>query len=226
MPFRTCKICPAYRTGAQVLRCSLAAGLIYLPQPGDAEQAPGTAPDQASPIWTAGVGDGFRRGADEWGLSAGAGFGMDAFGPREHHHWWLTSLRYGRMLGGVVGENHWCRGNWQVMGELFGGEQFHPDNAYLVGLTPHLRYNFAAGSRWVPFVDAGAGVTFTDIRNGDLSTTFEFNLQAGGGVRCFLKDDLALTLEYKFIHLSNAHLGIPNLGVNNHTLLLGVSRLF
>jgi len=32
---------------------------------------------------------------------------------------------------------------------------------WVVGLTPHLRYNFATGTRWIPFVDGGAGVTAT-----------------------------------------------------------------
>jgi hypothetical protein len=85
------------------------------------------------------------------------------------------------MFTDVVGQDHWFRGNWELVGEIFGGEQFHPDAAYFVGGGPHLRYNFAAGHRWVPFLDLGAGATATDIRNSDISTTFEFNLQAGAG---------------------------------------------
>jgi lipid A 3-O-deacylase len=72
----------------------------------------------------------------------------------------------------------------------------------------------------------GAGATATDIRNGDLSTTFEFNLQAGVGTAFFLQKDLAATFQYRFIHLSNAGIQFPNLGVNNSTFLLRLSWFF
>jgi len=64
------------------------------------------------------------------------------------------------------------------------------------------------------------------IRNGDLGTTFEFNLQAGAGTHFFVQKDLALTFQYRFIHLSNAGMEFPNLGVNTSTFLLGFSWFF
>ena len=115
------------------------------------------------------------------------------------------------------------RGNWELLADLFGGYQFHPEGVYFAGLSPHLRYNFATRTRFVPFVDVGAGATATDIREPDLSTTFEFNLQGGGGTHYFLRDDLALTFQWRFIHLSNAGIKYTNLGVNNSTFLLGLS---
>jgi hypothetical protein len=78
------------------------------------------------------------------------------------------------MWGGVKGKDHWYRGNWEVRGELFGGAQFSPENDWLVGLTPHLRYNFATGTRWIPFIDAGSGVMATSIGLPDLSGTLQF----------------------------------------------------
>jgi hypothetical protein len=42
-----------------------------------------------------------------------------------------------------------------LVGELFSGLQFHPNDRYFVGLTPLLRYNFATGSRWAPLIDLG-----------------------------------------------------------------------
>jgi len=88
-----------------------------------------------------------------------------------------------------------------------------------------LRYNFATGSRWVPFVDAGAGVTATGIGAPDLSGTFEFNLQAGGGVQWFLKENLAVTFEARYTHWSCAGIHEPNFGLNGVTGLLGI-KLF
>ncbi|MGH7866623.1 MAG: acyloxyacyl hydrolase, partial [Candidatus Dormibacteraceae bacterium] len=109
------------------------------------------------------------------------------------------------------------------------GMQYHPDvdtDGWFIGLTPHLRYNFATGTRWVPFVDAGAGVTAMGISAPDVSGTFEFNLQASTGVRYFLRDNLALTSEVRYMHFSCGGLHSPNLGINTVAVLFGVSWFF
>jgi len=177
-------------------------------------------------LWDSQIGEGFRKGANELSFSLGGGYGLTVFGTREHHDWVLGFVEYGRVLSEVVAKDQWYRGNWELIGDVFGGFQFSPDHAYVAGAAPLLRYNIATGTRWVPFVEAGAGVTSTDIRDGDLSTKFEFNLQAGLGVHYFLKDNWSLTMQWRLIHLSNAGLSSPNLGVNSSTLMLGSSWLF
>ncbi len=177
-------------------------------------------------IWAHGVGEGFVSDTETFGVTVGANNGIAAFGTREAHDLALVSFTYGHMLSGVVGEGHWYRGNPELRLELFTGAQFSPSVEWLVGLTPHLRYNFATGTRWVPFADGGAGVTATGIGPPDLSGTFEFNLQAGGGVHWFLRDNLAVTLESHFIHWSCAGIHKPNLGLNGVTGMLGVTLFF
>jgi len=177
-------------------------------------------------IWENGIGEGFRSDAQSITVGAGVTYGIAAFGSREQHHLAMGSLTYGHMLGGVVGEGHWYRGNPEFRLELFSGAQFQPDTGWLVGLTPHLRYNFATGTRWIPFVDGGAGVTATSIGPPDLSGTFEFNLQAGTGIYWFLKDHLALSLEARYIHWSCAGIHQPNSGLNGVTGLLGLTYFF
>jgi lipid A 3-O-deacylase len=176
--------------------------------------------------WNNEVGDGFRRGVWEAGFSLGGGPGMRILGSRDHHDLALARVFAGWMATDLLADDKWYRGNCEVMGEFFGGVQFYPHKAYVFGLAPVLRYNFATGSRWVPFVDAGAGVTATDIRGRDLSTTFEFNLQGGAGVNYFWRRDRAVTLQYRFLHISNAALDLPNLGVNVSLFSLGVSCFF
>lgn len=130
------------------------------------------------------------------------------------------------MLGPIVGEGHWYRGNPEFRLEIFTGAQFSPNVDWFVGLTPHFRYNFATGTRWIPYFDIGAGVTATGIGPPDLSGTFEFNLQGGGGVHYFLRDNLALTLDVHYTHWSCAGLHKPNLGLNGVTGMLGVTFFF
>jgi lipid A 3-O-deacylase len=110
--------------------------------------------------------------------------------------------------------------------ELFTGARFSPSGEWFVGLTPHLRYNFATGTRCIPLVDGGAGVAATSIGPLDLSGTFEFNLQAGTGIQWFLKDNVALTQEARYVHWSCAGICNPNLGLNRVTGMIGVSFFF
>ena len=177
-------------------------------------------------IWKTRPGEGFRSGATELNVSAGIGLGVKMITGVGIHDWVIGTVDYGWVFSDVVAESHWWRGNWELLGDLFGGMQYRPEGAYFVGIGPHLRYNFAAGHRWTPFVDLGGGVSATDIREPDLSTTFEFNLQAGVGTHYYLCDDLALTFQTRLIHLSNAGLKYPNTGVNNVSFLLGVSWFF
>jgi hypothetical protein len=130
------------------------------------------------------------------------------------------------MLGHVKGEGHWYRGNFEGRLELFGGGQYSPSSEWVIGLTPHLRYNFATGTRWIPFLDGGAGVTATGIGHPDLGGTFEFNLQATAGVHWFVRDNLALTGDVRYMHMSCAGIDDPNHGVNNIAFMIGMTWFF
>ena len=109
---------------------------------------------------------------------------------------------------------------------LTGGPQFSPAADYVIGLAPHLRYEFATGTRWVPFVDAGAGATATGIGAPDLSGTFEFNLQGTVGTHYFIRNNLAITAEARYLHLSCGGMNSPNLGLNGVAGMIGLSWFF
>jgi lipid A 3-O-deacylase len=180
----------------------------------------------ASSIWRAGIGEGFGPCARSITLSAGATYGLADFGSLQKHDLALASVTYGHMLGCVWADNTCFRGNWEFRLELFAGAQFSPSTEWIVGLTPHLRYNFATGTRWVPFIDAGAGVTGTGIGDPDLRTTFEFNVQGGAGVQWFIANNVSINLEARYLHMSNAGIKEPNLGLNGITGLIGISYFF
>lgn len=177
-------------------------------------------------LWEEDVGQGFSSSARSFAVEAGAAKGIAVLGGSQRHDLALLSLSYGHMLGHTVGSDHFYKGNWELRLELFGGSQFAPTSDWVVGVTPHLRYNFATGTRLVPFVDGGAGVTATSISAPDLSNTFEFNLQATLGVHWFIRDDLALTLEVRYLHFSCAGISDPNRGVNGVAGLFGLTFFF
>ena len=176
-----------------------------------------------STIWKGGVGDGFNPGVFETAGAVGVGLGMRVLLSQRAHDLALSSLDFGWIFTDVRAEDRWYRGNWELLAELFGGAQFRPDVDYVAGIGPLLRYNFATGSRWVPFLNVGGGLSATSIRDSDLATTFEYQLQGGGGSHYFLRDNLAVTLQYRFLHISNAGLKYPNLGVNTSTIYLVLS---
>lgn len=211
---------------AVVTPSSLALAEPTSPPPDTAAASQFGVQSSSPSIWERGVGEGFRPDTQSITVSGGGTYGIDAFGSRQRHHLAIGSVTYGHMLGHVVGEGHWWRGNPEFRLELFSGAQYDPGTRWLVGLTPHLRYNFATGTRWIPFVDAGAGVTATSIGPPDLSGTFEFNLQPGTGVQWFIKENLALSLEARYLHMSCAGIHDPNLGLNGVSGLLGIACFF
>jgi hypothetical protein len=199
--------------------------LVATPRLVIAEDEGAYAPE-ANSIWQGAVGEGFRSDVRTFSIEPGVALGVQAFGGRQVHDLALLSLSYGHMLGSVVGSNHWYRGNWEGRLELFAGGQFSPESDPFVGLTPHVRYNFATGTRWIPFADFGAGVTASGVGPPDQSGTFEFNLQANVGTHWFVRDNVALTFEAGFLHMSCAGLHDPNLGVNTVKGMLGMTWFF
>jgi hypothetical protein len=211
---------------------SLTAAADFLQQPPPSVTNSLVAANLSAPestIWRDGVGSGFLGSAQNLTVEAGAAAGMAKLGSHQAHDLGLLSVAYGHMLGGVVGRDHWYRGNFEGRMELFGGMQFRPDvdtDGWLIGLTPHLRYNFATGTRWIPFMDGGAGVTAMGISRPDVSGTFEFNSQASAGVHWFLRNNLALTSEVKYTHYSCAGIHSPNSGINTVAFMFGVTWFF
>jgi len=181
---------------------------------------------QPTGIWQDGIGSGFRKNTIQAGFLVGGGFGTAAFGSREAHDLSFGSVNAGWILTDVIGRDHFFKGNLEVIGELFSGAQFHPRTRYLTGFTPLLRYNIATGTRWVPFLTCGAGLTLTDIGYPDLSGTFQFNSQGGAGTHYFFRENVAFTAEWRWLHVSNAGISEPNHGVNTQMFMAGITWFF
>jgi opacity protein-like surface antigen len=126
----------------------------------------------------------------------------------------FTGVQLGYMFHDPSGPAFW-RGNFEVGVEGFGSGIFDGPGTYIAGMTLWGYYNFVPrGSRFVPFVEGGAGVTFTDIDRNIVGQSFNFNLDLGAGVRYFVSSHWSVNLEYRYQHISNAGLGSRNLGIN------------
>lgn len=179
-----------------------------------------------STIWKDGVGNGFREDTFDAGFALGAGFGTKVFGGSQIHDLALASGSFGWVFTDVVAEDKWWRGNWEWLNEVFSGGQFNGKSRYFVGAMTGLRYNFATGTRWVPFIDGGVGLSGTDMGRPDLGQPFEFNVQAGVGTHYFFRDDTAVTVQYRWLHFSDGGMSDVNKGVNTQMFEAGLTLFF
>lgn len=177
-------------------------------------------------IWREQIGGGFLRHTHMAEFKFSRGFGFSDLGPTQAHDLWLSHLQMGTMLTGVLGRGHWYAGNMEGFGQLISGWQDRPSAAYFFGLNLGLRYHFATGTRFIPYLGFSGGISATDIHAPDLGGTFQFNQQYAAGIRYFFNSRNALSLEYAVMHISSAGLSDPNNGVNAHLVSLGFSRMF
>lgn len=102
-----------------------------------------------------------------------------------------------------------------------------PSTTFGEGASLLLRYNFATGTRWVPFFDVGLGILHWNLRLPRiLATQFNITIQGGPGLHYFATDHLAITGQVRLHHISNAGIDRPNIGVNSSVYLLGISYFF
>jgi len=104
---------------------------------------------------------------------------------------------------------------------------FQPANtAYGVGFDPlGLKWNFQRQGRISPYLELTGGVLFTnhDVPTG--TNTVNFMDQAALGMH-ILGAKRNVSLELRYMHISNAGLGNLNPGINTLQVRLGIGRFF
>ncbi len=140
------------------------------------------------------------------------------------------SIRLGLMLN-----DPWqagpLSGNFELLGEVFGGPVINGPGDVIAGATLLFRYNFVQPrARLVPYLQVGAGGVYTNIgekeSGGLISLPVEFNLQALAGSRFMLNDRWSLVLEATYRHISNAEIKKPNYGIDSVGGNLGFGFFF
>lgn len=171
--------------------------------------------------------DPFAQGSHELQIQAGTYF---EFSHEPKIDFADVAVRYGVMLTSPAGDG-FLRGNFEFLGEAFGAVIFSGPGDGIAGLTLMLRYNFVQPSaRLVPYFQIGAGGAWNNVHSDSsqriLGSQFTFNLQSAIGLRYFMCENVALTVEAGWIHLSNASLSDRNLGLNGAGGAVGVSWFF
>ncbi len=104
---------------------------------------------------------------------------------------------------------------------------FQPANtAYGVGFDPlGLKWNFERHGRFSPYLELCGGTLFTNHEVPTYANTVNFTDQAALGMH-ILGPKHNVSLELRYMHISNAGLANLNPGVNTVQVRLGVGRFF
>ena len=104
---------------------------------------------------------------------------------------------------------------------------FQPANtAYGVGFDPlGLKWNFERHGRLSPYLELTGGTLFTSHNVPTGTNTVNFMDQAALGVH-ILGAKRNVSLELRYMHISNAGLATPNPGVNTVQVRLGIGKFF
>jgi len=77
-----------------------------------------------------------------------------------------------------------------------------------------------------PYFKGGVGLMYLTQHFREQGTQFNFNEYAGFGLHYFFTKNIAMTLEYRYRHISNAGIEQPNHGIGTNIGLGGVSYFF
>ena len=104
---------------------------------------------------------------------------------------------------------------------------FQPANtAYGVGFDPlTLKWNFERHGRLSPYLELCGGTLFTNHNVPAGTNTVNFTDQAAFGVH-ILGSKHNVSLELRYMHISNAGLATPNPGINTVQVRLGIGKFY
>ncbi len=164
-----------------------------------------------------------RSSPGEYALLAGYGITHRGFGATRTQVQTVDAiLRYGHFLSDEHGAG-WYRGRHELFVELPLHLTVDPrvrtmTGGYLLG-----SWKFTSLDRLAPYLFAGGGVLYNDLGLATQGTRLNFSYQGGVGLQWFYRRDVALGIEYRYHHVSNAGTADPNEPLNSSKILFGVS---
>ncbi|NPA71776.1 MAG: acyloxyacyl hydrolase [Gammaproteobacteria bacterium] len=148
---------------------------------------------------------------------------LDNGADRSTHHMRLS-------LGADWKESIYETDNWKVSGRLeaslhsWSSTLNTPLNksGYIIGVSPVFQYqpkNYTTAYSMIPYIELGGGPHLLDnivIENDYKSTQFQFGSIFGLGIK-----NRDFEISYRYLHISNAGIEMPNPGTDFHNLHIG-----
>lgn len=110
--------------------------------------------------------------------------------------------------------------------EPFANTVLKPNDNIEAGCNFLLKYVFPLTDTFQPYIKAGEGISYMSQHTYEQSTQYNFLSQGAVGLHYFIKDNIALTVEYRYRHLSNAGIKHPNNGINTDFIIGGITLFF
>lgn len=159
----------------------------------------------------------------EYSLLSGYGITHRDFGEtRTQVQTFDTIARFGWFLSREIGSG-WYQGRHELLMELPLHLVVDPKVSPMTGGYLLGSWKFTSLDTWVPYVFAGGGILYLDLGLPSMGSRLNFSYQGGTGLQYFLSKDTALSLEYRYHHISNAGTATPNEPLNSSKFLLGIS---
>lgn len=136
---------------------------------------------------------------------------------------WDTIARYGYFLSDEIGSGSWYQGRHELLTELPFHLAIDQGGRSMVGGYLLGSWKFTSRQDLVPYIFAGGGILFVDMGLPSMGTSLNFSYQGGTGLQYMLRKDVALQVEYRYHHISNAGTASPNEPINSSKFLMGVS---
>lgn len=158
--------------------------------------------------------------AKSWYLLVGAGSSHPGWGnTKEKVETTDIIIRHKRPQAKTRGSS-WYLNRKSVLVEIPLTLLREPDEPAMIGFTMNVNWTFIARERFHPYVFIGGGPVYTRAEIPGTSSQLKGSYQFGLGVDYSL-GKTAMSLEYRYHHLSNGGLQEPNDSLNSGKVLLG-----
>ncbi|MGC8775621.1 MAG: acyloxyacyl hydrolase [Chlorobaculum sp.] len=135
-------------------------------------------------------------------------------------------VRFGFNMNSVFGMRD-SKGTLQLALEPFCNPVTEPESGVETGLNVFFRYLHPIASSVKMVGEIGSGPMYLSIDSQEQGGAgFNFLNQFGLGAQVAVSGNSAITLGYRFRHLSNAGTSEPNRGINSNALVLSYSLLY
>jgi hypothetical protein len=102
----------------------------------------------------------------------------------------------------------------------------NPDANLEVGFSPGIQYRYPVTEKLAAYLLLSAGPHYISIVTSRQNNGFLFSDTIGGGFYYSLSGNSSITLGWRWRHLSNAGLKMPNGGINTNFITLGYAVFF
>ncbi|HWR00359.1 MAG TPA: acyloxyacyl hydrolase [Chlorobaculum sp.] len=135
-------------------------------------------------------------------------------------------MRFGFDMDSLFGIKE-RNGTLQLAFEPFTNSVVKPDSGVEAGLDVFIRYLYPLSSSVKLVSEIGSGPMYLGVRTTEQGNCgLNFLNQFGLGAQVAISGNSALSVGYRFRHLSNAGINQPNSGINSNALVVSYSILY